>query len=179
MCTAIGEVYMWGNGIYGQIGNDKKDNTNDTPVHVEALVHEKVIQLVCGTNHNLALTESGKVYAWGAGTYGRLGIGSEIDQKVPTVIPNLLDKQVRNVAAGGSQSGAVCAHMWVPDKDLPHCMACKKKFTFTNRRHHCRNCGGLFCGTCTSKRLPLLRFGFNEPVRVCNNCYQILQVHQK
>jgi hypothetical protein len=35
-------------------------------------------------------------------------------------------------------------------------MACKATFTMIRRRHHCRNCGGLFCGACSSKRIALL-----------------------
>ena len=167
-----GGVYMWGNGIYGQIGN----NTNThalSPMRVK-LGKLKGKQLVCGVNHVLCLMDDGSVYGWGAGTYGRLGVGNEIDQRVPIRISFFDDKTVRGLGAGGCQSAAVCAHQWVPDKDATDCMSCKSRFTFLRRRHHCRYCGGIFCGGCTSKRITLLRFGFDEPVRVCENCYQIL-----
>ncbi|EFC43629.1 RhoGEF domain-containing protein [Naegleria gruberi] len=167
-----GAVYMWGSGIYGQIGN----NTNThalTPMRVK-FGKLKAKQLVCGVNHVLVLMEDGSVYGWGAGTYGRLGNGNESDQRVPVRINFFDDKNVRGLGAGGSSSAAVCAHQWVPDKDADDCMSCKSKFTFLRRRHHCRYCGGIFCGSCTGKRITLLRFGFDEPVRVCDNCYQIL-----
>lgn len=172
--TSKGEVFVWGNGIYGQIGNSMKEHSL-VPCKIDAFRGDMVKQIACGANHTLALTKRGLTYAWGAGTYGRLGLRSESDQSVPQRIPILADKVVRSIAAGGSMSVAVCAHQWVPDKDSPHCMQCRTKFTFTNRRHHCRNCGGLFCGACSRRRIILLRFGFNDPVRVCDTCHTILK----
>ncbi len=63
---------------------------------------------------------------------------------------------------------------WDPDSMYNECHDCKKPFTTTNRRHHCRNCGKVFCNTCTAKRTLLPRFGFTKKkVRVCEKCFLV------
>ena len=43
------------------------------------------------------------------------------------------------------QPGRVVADHWVKDEGGDGCVACGVKFSFSERRHHCRNCGQLFC----------------------------------
>ncbi|XP_072487239.1 lateral signaling target protein 2 homolog isoform X2 [Notamacropus eugenii] len=60
---------------------------------------------------------------------------------------------------------------WVPDHACFHCTACQIPFSLIRRRHHCRNCGKIFCSRCSSKSAPLPWFGYMKPVRVCAHCY--------
>lgn len=61
--------------------------------------------------------------------------------------------------------------IWIPDIEAPKCMSCKANFTVVKRRHHCRNCGKVFCSRCSSNSVPLPKFGHIKPVRVCNKCF--------
>ncbi|XP_055680153.1 pleckstrin homology domain-containing family F member 1 homolog isoform X2 [Lutzomyia longipalpis] len=66
------------------------------------------------------------------------------------------------------------AAVWVPDNEAQICMHCKKtQFTMLVRRHHCRNCGAVVCGPCSSKKF-LLAHQSSKPVRVCLDCYDSL-----
>ena len=55
--------------------------------------------------------------------------------------------------------------------DSDACMICSNKFSFLNRRHHCRSCGGIFCQEHSSHFIALPDLGIYENVRVCDNCF--------
>lgn len=63
---------------------------------------------------------------------------------------------------------------WASDSDHKVCFHCNTAFTLVNRRHHCRHCGVVFCGACTSKKVVVERMGFTEPIRVCDECHLII-----
>ncbi|XP_062234058.1 protein FREE1-like isoform X1 [Phragmites australis] len=59
---------------------------------------------------------------------------------------------------------------WVPDEAVSKCIGCAADFSAFNRRHHCRNCGDIFCDKCTQGRTPLTTDADAQPVRVCDRC---------
>eukprot|EP01018_Ginkgo_biloba_P019159 Gb_04159 [translate_table: standard] len=59
---------------------------------------------------------------------------------------------------------------WVPDEAVTKCTACRTDFGAFVRRHHCRNCGDIFCDKCTHGRIALTADEESQPVRVCDRC---------
>ncbi|ROT82149.1 hepatocyte growth factor-regulated tyrosine kinase substrate [Penaeus vannamei] len=51
------------------------------------------------------------------------------------------------------------------------CHRCRSQFTIIRRKHHCRACGQVFCGDCSSKFSTIPKFGIEREVRVCESCY--------
>ena len=45
---------------------------------------------------------------------------------------------------------------FVEDESSDGCFKCNTKFTWRNRRHHCKSCGLLFCSNCSSKSLQFI-----------------------
>ncbi|XP_018311637.1 RCC1 and BTB domain-containing protein 1 [Mycetomoellerius zeteki] len=68
--TVGGEIYSWGYNLYGQVGNSWNESIT-TPALVNIPIQEgdqgpkRIVDIACGCNHSIALTESGEVYAWG------------------------------------------------------------------------------------------------------------------
>jgi len=61
---------------------------------------------------------------------------------------------------------------WLPDSAASACMLCGVRFhPIICSRHHCRFCGGIFCGECTKGRSLLpTKFRVGDPQRVCDVC---------
>eukprot|EP01029_Cantina_marsupialis_P027901 TRINITY_DN774150_c0_g1_i1.p1 TRINITY_DN774150_c0_g1~~TRINITY_DN774150_c0_g1_i1.p1 ORF type:complete len:410 (+),score=168.37 TRINITY_DN774150_c0_g1_i1:85-1314(+) len=110
MCilTEDGEVLTCGKGGKflggaGALGLGVNGN-RATPTLVEFFGDNnlEVIDISCGEKHNLALTKCGKVYTWGAGDHGRLGVGGSSGSKVPIEVDFFEDEKVDIIAAGAA-----------------------------------------------------------------------------
>ena len=69
------------------------------------------------------------------------------------------------------QGGGKGSH-WVKDAEVTGCGGCGARFSLTERRHHCRVCGDVFCGKCSSREASLPALGVERAVRVCDACYE-------
>ncbi|CAK9171799.1 unnamed protein product [Ilex paraguariensis] len=59
---------------------------------------------------------------------------------------------------------------WIPDEAATKCTACGTDFSAFVRKHHCRNCGDIFCDKCTHGRIALTADENAPQVRVCDRC---------
>ncbi|XP_047209696.1 RUN and FYVE domain-containing protein 1 [Girardinichthys multiradiatus] len=67
---------------------------------------------------------------------------------------------------------ALKGHAWMKDDDATHCKLCQKDFSISRRKHHCRNCGDIYCNNCSGNELALP--SYPRPVRVCDMCHSLL-----
>lgn len=84
LLTDAGIIYSWGNkngNEHGQLGRQAADADTMqklTPI-TESLRDESgklevIVQISCGNEHCMALTDRGKLYSWGANKAGQLGL---------------------------------------------------------------------------------------------------------
>uniref|UniRef100_A0AAR2LKY8 RUN and FYVE domain containing 1 n=1 Tax=Pygocentrus nattereri TaxID=42514 RepID=A0AAR2LKY8_PYGNA len=67
---------------------------------------------------------------------------------------------------------ALKGHAWLKDDEATQCKQCQKEFSISRRKHHCRNCGDIYCNSCSSNELALP--SYPKPVRVCDICHSLL-----
>ena len=114
-----GRVYSFGSNIgitdsgddtyfnanYGLLGLNMEilrsiwENTRNEPVPIPNL--NNIIQISAGSDHSLVLNDGGKVYSFGGGYNGQLGLSRSIIE-TPTLIPSL--NNIISISAGDEHS---------------------------------------------------------------------------
>ncbi|XP_043470076.1 protein RUFY3 isoform X2 [Leptopilina heterotoma] len=77
-----------------------------------------------------------------------------------------LREAANNAQQQPQQDGAA---PWANDRLVTHCKGCTREFNIARRKHHCRNCGNIFCNACSDNTIALLNSA--KPVRVCDDCH--------
>ncbi|XP_028645231.1 probable E3 ubiquitin-protein ligase HERC6 isoform X2 [Grammomys surdaster] len=100
-------VYSCGDNSWGQLGQ-KREQSTQGPELIQALNTLPVDLVSCGKEHSVAVCHKGKVFTWGAGSEGQLGIGEfkEISF-MPTKIKALDDIKIIQVSCGHYHSLAL------------------------------------------------------------------------
>ena len=91
-----GATYCWGKNTQGQCGMGHVDELL-RPVVNKTLQGERIVQLVAGWEHSIALTDNGAVYGWGSGYKDNrrgvvppvLGLGDNEGRNVPERLKSL------------------------------------------------------------------------------------------
>jgi alpha-tubulin suppressor-like RCC1 family protein len=104
--TRDGEIFAWGDNSYGQLGNPQAGSSSSTPVKVSMPTLEPndlFIDVAAIGGSSLAITELGRLYAWGSNEFGQLGLSNpngtpKPQQDTPQLVTDLLDETVAAVA---------------------------------------------------------------------------------
>eukprot|EP00511_Aplanochytrium_stocchinoi_P005208 CAMPEP_0204830374 /NCGR_PEP_ID=MMETSP1346-20131115/8500_1 /ASSEMBLY_ACC=CAM_ASM_000771 /TAXON_ID=215587 /ORGANISM="Aplanochytrium stocchinoi, Strain GSBS06" /LENGTH=507 /DNA_ID=CAMNT_0051960567 /DNA_START=80 /DNA_END=1603 /DNA_ORIENTATION=- len=134
-----GVIYSFGHPEYGCLGNGTDGKTLEragkytfdfvkTPTAIDMSRFEgsRIVDVACGAAHTIAMDDQGRLYSWGFGAYGRLGLKNNKDQHQPEPIeifheeppppnpdlPKFMQRQVpkiraKKITCGGTSSFAV------------------------------------------------------------------------
>ena len=83
--NGVHKLYCWGKGTYGRLGTGNEDEQT-TPTEIAG---EGWSSIDSGLSHNCALkieNSKNKLFCWGSGSKGRLGVGDTDNRLIPTSI---------------------------------------------------------------------------------------------
>ena len=119
---ADGTVWTWGQNQYGQLGLGDTTNYNE-PQKVSIIketitnqdgtkteVQDTIKDIVVGDYHVIALAQSGRVYSWGLGNYGQLGVGNGYSYYTPMIVTDIYGTELTDIIkieANGNSSFAI------------------------------------------------------------------------
>lgn len=105
-CFIEGNLFMWGRGIGGSIGNSAALNQSSPVQTVSGGGNWKHVAI--GTNHVLALKTDGSLWGWGCGNFGTLGTNTTTNCITSSPIQTVsAGTNWRSVTAGNDISAAI------------------------------------------------------------------------
>lgn len=97
-----GDVYTWGSGQHGQLGHGTWESLTSKGRPLDKTVPELIdlrdlrrcaLQVSCGDAHTAVVTRVGKVYTFGCGSAGRLGVGDKRNRVTPQLLGGVLESR--------------------------------------------------------------------------------------
>ena len=109
-----GKVYTWGFNEFGQLG-DGTITYSALPICISDKENElkgkRIVDILAGYGHTVAIDEEGKVYTWGFNEFGQLGYVTEDNSTEPICISDkdneLKGKKIISISAGGAHTVAI------------------------------------------------------------------------
>jgi alpha-tubulin suppressor-like RCC1 family protein len=109
--SAEGRVFTFGNGMFGCLGdNDEHDRLVPTLLAAEVFEGSLIVTVAAGGYHTMAVGVNGRLWAWGWGIHGQLGLGDTNKRLVPTLVGAeevFGGSKVRTIACGNVHTLAV------------------------------------------------------------------------
>ncbi|XP_046333895.2 X-linked retinitis pigmentosa GTPase regulator-like isoform X3 [Haliotis rufescens] len=97
IATESGKLFTFGANGEGQLGIEDINDAN-IPRHIDSLDAVPYSMLGAGVEHSVALTEDGRVFVWGGGGEGQLGLGHDTEVPTPRELP--FEENVVCIACG-------------------------------------------------------------------------------
>ncbi|XP_022104478.1 X-linked retinitis pigmentosa GTPase regulator-like, partial [Acanthaster planci] len=104
--TNSGRIFTFGANEWGQLGLGHTKSTNK-PGSVKVLKHEGVVMVGCGRLHTIAYTRNDKLYGFGGGGEGQLGVTSSNGFDAPEEIKELSNFKVKMISCGTEHSAVL------------------------------------------------------------------------
>ncbi|XP_063773192.1 probable E3 ubiquitin-protein ligase HERC3 isoform X2 [Pseudophryne corroboree] len=103
-----GQLFSWGAGSEGQLGLSTTEQSIPVPRLIKKLNQQKILQVSCGSQHCLALSDDCQLFTWGQNNHGQLGLGQGLSsQSIPQRVKALEGIPLAQVTAGGYHSFAL------------------------------------------------------------------------
>ena len=100
-----GEVFSWGSGESGELGNNSTSNSSSPVQVVFRKLSQKIVKIAAGAAHSLFLTSKKHMLSCGDNQYFQTGIKSDAESPhilIPTEIPDL--SNIKKIACGDTHS---------------------------------------------------------------------------
>jgi alpha-tubulin suppressor-like RCC1 family protein len=104
--STTGQLYAWGLNSSGQLGI-LSTTRKSSPVLVSGPTGASWIAVSGGQEHSLAITADGTLYAWGRGTFGRLGDNTTVAKSSPILVSGPANTSWSAISAGLQHSTAL------------------------------------------------------------------------
>lgn len=106
-----GTLYAIGGNQYGQMGIEgiSENKNTTTPTKIEFPENSYIEDVIAYASSVYAIMKNGSLYAWGANYSGRLGVGDEVNRKIPVKVE--LDGKIRELITNTITKGSVYAIM--------------------------------------------------------------------
>lgn len=105
-----GRIFAFGDNSEGQCAIETGRSYEPIEIHTRGLLGEDKVKsrfIFCGDSHSAVLTDEGDMFVWGDNSAGRLGLASMSSIYRPTLVDDLMGRNITSIGLGGFFSIAI------------------------------------------------------------------------